>query len=300
MRAKLGATTRRAYIYMLLAFLTLPAGWTALPPAMASEGRAETHHHVLIGPAPLHFVVHLGRTDAPVILLESGADLDATQWNAVIAALRGKTQATIVAYDRAGMGESKPLLTPYDVHEEMSRLHRGLYGLGLHQRLLLVGHSYGGMLIQLYANLYPASVVGLVYVDPATVQGMGGPVGARSLIEPILLGARPFGDMRLAAAYVATVETLERYPPPCGLPVTVLTQRGRDAQIADPLYVRLREGHQALAAATAGRLIYAEKSGHMIPHDQPELVATAVVSTLLSARNDRASITFPAPAAHCR
>jgi len=40
------------------------------------------------------------------------------------------TGATVVSYDRAGYGESDLPDTPYDVHEELAGLWRGLEDLG--------------------------------------------------------------------------------------------------------------------------------------------------------------------------
>ncbi|MBO9695160.1 MAG: alpha/beta fold hydrolase [Sphingopyxis sp.] len=246
--------------------------------------RAQTADRVVdVGDAQMHAVLRPGRSEV-VILLEAGATLDAGSWSKVIAAIEGRTDATIIAYDRAGMGRSTPLATPYAIADEVMRLHRLLDQLAQKRKLVLVGHSYGGFLIQAYANLYPAEVAGMVYVDANTVEGIGGIAGAQKLIESILAsdaaGKAGFNDKRLAHAYVDTVHAMAALPPPCGIPIAVVTQ-GDEAGGTDPAALRQwRKGHAALAARWGAPLRYAPGSGHFIPEDRPDLVADAILWTV--------------------
>jgi pimeloyl-ACP methyl ester carboxylesterase len=236
----------------------------------------------------LHFMICAGRRSGPVVLLEAGATLDSTEWTEVIARLAGRTDATIIAYDRAGMGRSQALDTPYDIVQEVDRLHAGLRKLRRNRPLLMVGHSYGGYLIQLYAHRYAADVMGLVYVDANTVQGIGGVEGAKALIDPVIAADRngegKFNDMRLARGYVVATEAMTRIPPPSRIPVTVITQGAADQPMSNAGSKRWREGHLALAATSGGRIVYADGSGHMIPTEKPGIVADAILATLKAAR----------------
>ncbi|HEY0624600.1 hypothetical protein [Sphingomonas sp.] len=67
--------------------------------------------------------------------------------------------------------------------------------------------------------------------------------------------------MRLAHGYVAATEVTGRIPPPSGIPVTVITQGAADLPAGEQGPRRWREGHLALAAATGGRMIYADGAG---------------------------------------
>jgi pimeloyl-ACP methyl ester carboxylesterase len=46
---------------------------------------------------------------------------------------------------------------------------------GLAPPYILVGHSFGALLVRLYANRWPEEVAGLVLIDPALVQEWGSP-----------------------------------------------------------------------------------------------------------------------------
>lgn len=271
----------------LLPILLGPGSAAARDPARAEAPvRPCAPRDVSVGGKSLHFVICAGRRDGPVVLLEAGATLDSTEWTGVTARLAGRTDATIIAYDRAGTGKSQPLDTPYDIVQEVDRLHRALRELRRNRPLLMVGHSYGGYLIQLYAHRHRADVMGLVYVDANTVQGIGGVEGAKALIDPVIaadrIGQSKFNDMRLAHGYVAATEIMTRIPPPAGLPVTVITQGAADLPMSNPGSRRWRDGHISLAETVGGQMIYADGAGHMIPTERPEIVADAVLAMLRS------------------
>jgi len=68
--------------------------------------------------------------------------------------------------DRAGIGGSEAdghAPTPTHVAR---KLHALLTSLGVDPPYVLVGHSSGGLLIRMFAAIYPEEVAGLVYVDP--------------------------------------------------------------------------------------------------------------------------------------
>jgi pimeloyl-ACP methyl ester carboxylesterase len=98
---------------------------------------------------------------APVVLLVSGAGETALDWLPVLAPISGLS--TVVAVDRAGLGLSDPA-GRVTVESQVDDLVAVLAGVG---PAILVGHSWGGLLVQLVARRQPTSVVGLVLVDPS-------------------------------------------------------------------------------------------------------------------------------------
>jgi len=100
--------------------------------------------------------------NGPGVVLEAGSGLGADTWAGMAEDLSAATGATVISYDRAGMGESHMPPGPYDIYQEMARLHRGLVILGHAEDLILVGHSYGGVVIS-EVGMDP-DVRGLVYV----------------------------------------------------------------------------------------------------------------------------------------
>jgi len=75
--------------------------------------------------------------------------------------------ARSVAYDRAGFGWSEAGPLPRTAGRAADELRTALDGAGERPPFLLVGHSYGGLVMRIFAARYRADVAGLVLVDPA-------------------------------------------------------------------------------------------------------------------------------------
>jgi pimeloyl-ACP methyl ester carboxylesterase len=73
--------------------------------------------------------------------------------------------ATVVSYDRAGFGWSESDPRPRTPNRLAAELNSLLKATKLPPPYVLVGHSFGGLVIRAYANAYPREVTGLVLVD---------------------------------------------------------------------------------------------------------------------------------------
>lgn len=80
-------------------------------------------------------------------------------------------QARTVVYERAGLGRSSLGEEPRSAEVIARELRELLEVTGHPPPYVLVGHSYGGLLVRVFAHMYPTETSGLVLVDPAT-EGM--------------------------------------------------------------------------------------------------------------------------------
>jgi len=72
----------------------------------------------------------------------------------------------VCSYDRAGDGWSELGPHPRTLRQIVYELHTLLDKAGVKPPFVLVGHSYGGWLVQLYASTYKADVAGMLLVEP--------------------------------------------------------------------------------------------------------------------------------------
>ena len=289
--------------------------------------------------------LHLNCTGAaqpgrPTVILEAGLGDFSVEWSLVQPRISGF--ARVCSYDRAGDGWSDIGPYPRTLHQIVYELHTLLGRAGERPPYVLVGHSYGGWLAQLYQSSYPGDVVGMVLVEPgaddpkrmmpdgrvvpssslATSRALpsiktSGPLRmdeippealsqiraglatarqhandpprnklpsdaqrvrawALGRVGHVLAAVNPFEPEELAAFRGRPRSELQSLD---SLPLIVIT-RGRPEETGPDAAALEQEHKQSLTVIAGrsrrGRTIIAEKSGHHVQLDEPELVINAI------------------------
>jgi pimeloyl-ACP methyl ester carboxylesterase len=224
---------------------------------------------------------------SPTVVLEGGIAAD---WTAVQPAVAELTR--VCSYDRPDSPGSRSDPTPPRTAQEVvDDLQALLAAAGEPGPYVLVGHSLGGLYVQLFVYQHPDEVAGLVLVDPTPEEfsarlaqllaSLGTPV-PRAPHEPDV-DDLSFAQMREARGSAP-------FPP---VPLIVLSH-GRLADpserppgwpIAEEERI-LRETHAELARMVPnGRHVVAEGVGHDIHQERPELVNDAVRQVVAAIRD---------------
>lgn len=116
---------------------------------------------VSVGTHRLH--LHCQGSGQPLVLLESGLSGWSQDWALVQPELARHTQ--VCSYDRAGYAWSDEAPEPRTGLLAVEDLRTLLRAAGVQGPMVVVGHSWGGMLAQLLAQTHPDEVAGLVLVD---------------------------------------------------------------------------------------------------------------------------------------
>ena len=109
--------------------------------------------------------IHCTGIGSPTVVFDSSQTAETSEWGLVQPVVAHETRTC--SYDRAGVGFSDPGNRPASSANIVDDLRRLLIAASIAPPYVLVGHSYGGMNIKLYAYQYPSEVVGLVFVDPS-------------------------------------------------------------------------------------------------------------------------------------
>lgn len=185
--------------------LAMPAlGW--LYQAMASQVDRRRYpppgELVDVGGYRLH-IYGLGTQHAgPSVILDAGLGCTCMDWDNVqgeIAAF-----ARVYSYDRAGFGWSDGGPRPRSSRQMVEELHRLLENAHVAGPYVLVGHSFGGFNVRLFADTYPQEVAGLVLVDTSHEDQLERIMGIQEENQATMRVLRlcsivsPFGLMRVA------------------------------------------------------------------------------------------------------
>jgi pimeloyl-ACP methyl ester carboxylesterase len=256
-------------------------------------------------------------TGSPTVVIDSGIGDWSTSWVGIQTEVARTTRVCI--YDRAGYGWSEVGPQPRTSQQFVKELRILLNKADVQGPYLLVGHSLGGLTVRLFAHEYPAEVSGLVLVDarnpgsvPLELSGITTPDRSLYGIESILpvlarigiirLVVRPFGliphlmpeEERAKLAFLSrpvfyqTLQDEIRAIPESlaqasavqtlgDLPVIVLS-RALGNSAADKRWRVEQAG--LLHLSTDSQQVIAEKSGHNIELDQPEVVIEAILKLM--------------------
>jgi pimeloyl-ACP methyl ester carboxylesterase len=145
------------------------------PVATYGQGRADFAGLVDIGGGRKMYLKCSG-TGSPTVMLVGGLRASAEDWSiadkSAPAVFREVSKFTrVCACDRPGtpVGEkpsrSDSAPQPTTPKDAVADLHSLLSAAGEAGPYVLVGHSYGGLIVRLYASTYPEEISGLVLVD---------------------------------------------------------------------------------------------------------------------------------------
>jgi pimeloyl-ACP methyl ester carboxylesterase len=111
----------------------------------------------------IHLQVRGADSDGPTVVLEAGMGSFSPNWYWVQEELAPVVRS--VSYDRAGLGWSRRSRRPRDAQTIAMELRDALREAAMEPPYVLAGHSFGGLPVRAFADLYPDLTAGLVLVD---------------------------------------------------------------------------------------------------------------------------------------
>jgi len=129
----------------------------ALPPPVPAPGT-----FVRVGRHRLHYRCEGDGT--PAVVFDAGIAASSLSWSRVQPEVARFTRAC--SYDRAGLAWSDLSDTPRTMPTLVGELHQVIAHAQVGAPVVLVGHSFGALVIRAYARAHPSEVAGLVFVDP--------------------------------------------------------------------------------------------------------------------------------------
>lgn len=222
----------------------------------------------------------LTRHDTVPVVFENGLGGRMEWWKNVLPAISNDT--TTFAYNRPGYGNSDPASTARDGLHIVDELRALLHSTGMKPPYILLGHSLGGLYMQLFARRYPEEVSALILVDsthPQQLDGEGA-LEKQSFFVRTLLGVLVAGSAKDELDLLAqTGRQVLDLPTLSNKPVFVLSASKpleEKSKIADDANEKRKDIARLYPSA---KQIWVD-SGHAIPLEKPEAVISAIREAL--------------------
>jgi pimeloyl-ACP methyl ester carboxylesterase len=230
-------------------------------------------------------------TGSPTVVFESGLGVYSGTWLAVQRRVAKATRACI--YDRRGLGASSPAPSGRTSADMVQDLETLLQNAKLTPPYVLVGASFGGLNVQLYAAQHPADVGGIVLID--SLQWDFDRRIEQLLPRTVALQRR--SDLGLNQEHVLFLQILaserevKAVLPLPNVPLVVIrhglpfsTDPGWPTEKVEQLWLSLQRS-LTREVSPAGALVPATHSSHRIAEQQPALVASEIVCVVTEARH---------------
>jgi pimeloyl-ACP methyl ester carboxylesterase len=200
---------------------------------------------------------------SPVVVFETGLGQSMTTWLPIFEKVGETTK--VFAYNRPSYEISSEVPSIHSTQEIAELLQQNLYETGNMPPYIFVGHSFGGILANAFARIYPEDVVGLVFVDSSH---------PRQLIALEAMGIEhPISELdyenEILYNMYSEFETFDAFP---DIPLFVLTaqQSVEDSE----LWFELQQELAALSSNSIHEIV--NETGHFIHSDNPEKVIDAI------------------------
>ena len=165
-RRSLRSWSRPVILYPLFAVLALAAAGGGYQTIRDTQEPVRSRRCPASSSMSGGYKLHINCTGSgtPAVVLEAGLGEPSSMMAGWIApAVAASTKVCV--YDRAGRGWSEPAAAPQDGLATAAALHTLLARAHVGGPYVLVGHSTGGVYMQIFAATYPGQVAGMVLLD---------------------------------------------------------------------------------------------------------------------------------------
>ncbi|MNJ94320.1 short chain dehydrogenase [compost metagenome] len=219
-----------------------------------------------------------------LVVLESGLADDHQIWQKKKVAERIAENSSVLLYDRGGYGKSTLENGPRDIPKLSAELELVISKFAKGRKVILIGHSVGGLVIRDFAVKYPDRVAGLLFVDTSHEYYNKPDQAMEDQVHKAFVSA--YGENSGAAKEAQQLLEDFDYMSHIGMlphiPVFAITSMKKDQanNASDEAYGKTRQdwfdAHELLKKNTSDFVhLTTTASGHNIMLEEPTLVISA-------------------------
>jgi len=262
---------------------------------------------------------------SPTVIIDTGLGSSSMEWLDIQHTIGKNTR--ICSYDRAGYGWSDGGPGPRDVELLANELHQLLAEAEIDPPYLMVGHSFGGYVVQYFTETHPDAVAGMVLIESShpeqatrlkalldskdnndesrprnesinhvmLSQSRGNPMGTPAQIGEFLNSRRKalYSQMDELKHFAESGQQVAAKRPLPEMPLIVISRgqpvwtSAEGGKAAEVEWQQLQKELSALTRQSERRI--AQHSGHNVHQDQPDMVIEAINDVLAATSNNDVS-----------
>jgi pimeloyl-ACP methyl ester carboxylesterase len=163
----LSRTKKIAAALAVAPFAAAGLGWLYQRTALKRDARRYPPQGLLLSRRGRYLHVLQQGSGHPAVVFEAGLAASSLSWARVQPLVA--EYANTSSYDRAGLGWSTPLGSQLSLAQMIDDLHAVVTWAGSGEPVVLVGHSFGALLLLAYTQKFPERVAGLVLAEPVSL-----------------------------------------------------------------------------------------------------------------------------------
>jgi hypothetical protein len=221
-----------------------------------------------------------------LLVFESGLGDDHTPWIKKNIIKKVSTVTDVLLYDRAGIGKSEIGPGPRNIERLSAELGSVINKFSNGRKVILVGHSLGGLIVRNYAIKNPEKTAAILFVDPAhELYNHFSQSNEDTICNSIsrVFGSN-YGGVSEANQLIEDIQYSSTLPNLPDVPIIVLTsmKQNEDNIASDLMNGSSRQGHynaheQLKTGVTDFTHIATINSGHYIMYEEPNLVTENIM-----------------------
>jgi pimeloyl-ACP methyl ester carboxylesterase len=210
-----------------------------------------------------------------LVVFESGLGDDHNVWHKKDIPVQISAVSDVLLYDRAGYGKSETAPSPRNINKLRAELDSVINKFANNRKVILVGHSLGGMIIRDYAIKNPTKTAALLFVDASHEMYNRLTQAQEDMIYNAFKSSNgeKFGATLEAKELIENADYMATLPNLPNIPVIALTSMKIDAEHNQTDRKLWFDSKEALKkGVTDFTHITTTKSGHYIMLEEPDLV----------------------------
>ncbi|UPM56106.1 alpha/beta fold hydrolase [Gottfriedia acidiceleris] len=240
---------------------------------MIDVRKDEAKQKVDIGGIELHYEFFGVKNANVTMVFDSGYGWDLNNWKTI----RNEVSkfAKMFIYDRAGIGESGKDDRPRHSKQNVENLRTLLQKVGVKPPYVLVGHSFGGANVRLFASEHPEEIAGVILLDSVHED-------QNKYMAPLFsdkVKEEYYGQFRFEASLNEFEESLEQIRETKSLgniPLLVVTGGTQPYHTPESWIYWTKFQKELVKLSSNSKHIIVNDAGHAIHIDRPDAVIKAL------------------------